>query len=69
MLPHKMASEMECGLKQCGIFCFLVSYRVTLPTSQTSHLIDQNILLPLPFEHVPPIHADLFMNYINVLMS
>lgn len=41
MLSHRMASEMECGLNQNGIF-FLVSSRVTLSTSRSSNLIGQN---------------------------
>lgn len=37
ILSHQMASEMECGLSQCGIF--LVSYRITFLTSWSSNLV------------------------------
>lgn len=65
MLSHRMASEMECGLNQNGIF--LVSDRVTLSTSRLSNLIGQMHIET--FEHAPPIRVELVMNCVNVLMS
>ena len=54
MLPHKMASEMQCGPKQSGLLLHFLQ-------SNSPYIViitfDQKILSPLPSEHAPPIHV------------